>query len=42
MIKMSDVKIGARVTIGFSVLILLIAVVSGTAYRNGQSFGGDR
>jgi hemerythrin-like metal-binding protein len=37
---MSDVKIGARVTIGFSVLILLIAVVSGTAYMNGQSFGG--
>jgi hemerythrin-like metal-binding protein len=37
---MSDIKIGTRVMTGFSMLILLIAVVSGTAYMNGQSFGG--
>ncbi len=40
MLKMSNIKIGTRVLTGFSMLILLIAVVSGTAYMNGQSFGG--
>ena len=40
MIRIQDIKIGTRVTTGFSMLILLIVVVSGTAYMNGQSFGG--
>jgi len=39
MTVLSNVKIGTRVSAGFSMLIALIAVVSATAYFNGNKFG---